>query len=382
MPSAPKAKSGASSGRASGGRAQGNRSPKAKASPRVKNTHQGHSPIDTDADAEEAAGYARHRAAELEEEGRKHISADGDAEARREEDAEHIEHLKRISWGEERKRRNRRNRRDPNDDTEDGEEAARAAQEAVAKGLTGAEGAGKYFQDLPEDRMGDPSLHDPNEMKRILGPSVRFAQHAMLLAQDKMDGGTSRAEAIQYLAQLYDGVGDRSYANKALREFGAATGIMDIYPLEVVEHLMAHVPGFFSKLQRGRFMSTSGPQGYEAKAGEAIPLSYPSDLRIRGFAIKGGDRPGYLLEPTEPVGTYKLVFLTAGRFEVLISAIGKDGCVYLEEFECRIEPGADAPEPSALEKERARQAELQDDIDSEKKKAKKDDLKIHFHRRI
>jgi len=378
---APKAKSGASA-RTSGGRASGSKGGKAKASPNVEAEHMGHSPIDPDADAEEAAGYARHHAAELEEEGRKHVSADAEAEARRQEDIEREENLKRVSWGEERKRRNRQKRRDPDDDTEDAEDAAAAAAEAKAKGLTGADGAGKYFQDMPEDRMGDPNLRDPNEMKRVLGPSVRFAQHAMLLAQEQMDGGTSRGAAIQYLAKLYAGVGDRGYANKALREFGAATGIMDIYPLEVVDHLMAHVPGFFSKLQRGRFMTSSGPEGYQAKAGERITLAYPEALRIRGFAIKDGQRPGYLLEPVDPPGTYSLTFLMPGRFEVLISAIGKNGQVYLEEFECTIEPGEATEELSALQREKSHEVDTEGAAEPEKKKAKKDDLKIHFHRRI
>ncbi len=366
----------AGAGRGAGGRASG--AAKGKNSPNVQVEHSVQSAIDTDADAEEAAGYRRHHATDLEEEVRRNLALEGDNTAKREEELKKQEKLKRVSWGDERKKRGRRDQ----DDTEDGEEAAKAAEDAKAAGLTGADGAGKYFQEVPEDRMGDLSLHDPNEMKRILGPSARFAQHAMLLAQNQMDSSMSRAEALQYLAGLYSSVSDRKYANKALREFGAVTGILDIYPLEVVDNLMENVPGFFSKLQRGTFLSSTGPQGYDAKTGETISLAYPEDLRIRGFAIRGGQRPGYLLEPTDDLGTYKLVFLSPGRFEVLISAIAKDGRVLLEEFECRIKQGKAAEGLAALDRERVLDAESPANAPKEKKKSKRDDLTLNFRRRI
>lgn len=371
----------AGAGRGTGGRASGtSKGAKGKNSPNVSVEHSVQSSIDPDADAEEAAGYRRHHDADLEEEGRRHLFLEGDKETKRQEELKRQDQLKRVSWGEEGKKRRRQ--RPEDDDTEDGEEAAKAAEDAKAAGLTGAQGAGKYFQDVPEDRMGDMTLHDPNEMKRVLGPSARFAQHAMLLAQNQMDSSGSRAQAVQYLAGMYNKVSDRSYANKALREFGAATGILDIYPLEVVDNLMENVPGFFSKLQRGTFLSTTGPRGYDAKTGETIPLAYPADLRIRGFAIKGGDRPGYLLEPSDAPGTYKLVFLTTGRFDVLISAISKDGRVLLEEFECRIAQGEMTDELEALDRERASDVESDSDAPKEKKKSKRDDLTLNFRRRI
>ncbi|MCA9552736.1 MAG: hypothetical protein KC933_22065 [Myxococcales bacterium] len=373
---APKAKPGRVRERPSGD----GKDPKVKGAPKAKNL--GNIPVDTDAD--EHAAFERHHAEELEEETRRHFHAAGESEARRDEGVEHEHHLvERISWGEEKNKRGRRDR----DDTEDAdaEEAAKAAAEAKAKGLASADGAGKYFQDMPEDRMGDLSLTDPNEMKRVLGPSARFAQHAMLLAQNRMDTGGSRAEAIQMLADLYTRLGDRAYANKALREFGPATGILDIYPLEVAAHLMEHVPHFFSKVERGRFMSSSQVDGYRAKVGEPIALAYPPELRIRGFALKDGPRPGYLLEPTDPPGTYALTFLAEGRFEVIISAISRDGRLLLEEFVCAIEAADDADEePTAIRRERTNQAEDAEGDKAERaeKKGKKEDLTFHFPRRI
>ena len=229
--------------------------------------------------------------------------------------------------------------------------------------------------------MGDPNLRDPNEMKRVLGPSARFAQHAMLLAQQDLDAGTSRAEAIHYLASLYARVGDRAYANKALREFGPATGILDVYPLEVTAHLLEHVPGFCQKISTGKVF-TSSVGAYEAEAGDPIRLEYPADLRIRGFAIKGGQRPGYLLEPVDPPGTYTLVFLSPGEFEVLVSALSKDGQLLIEELVCKISASTHDHEAlAAHQRERDFEREAPEP-DATKKKDKKDDLTFHFPRRI
>lgn len=341
--------------------------------------------VDPEEEAQERVAYNKRREADLEEEGRRHATVDADVDAKREEDLELQRRMERASQEEERKRRQRRYQQE-DDETEDGEEAAEKAQAAQEAGYTEGSSVGKYFQDMPEDRMGDLSLRNPLEMKRALGPSVRFAQHAMLLAQHEVDRGVARDDAVKFLAELYLGLGDRGYANKALKEFGPATGILDIYPLEVMDHLLEHVPGFFTKVSRGRFLTSSRTEGYRAKAGEPIRLEYEPSLRIRGFAVEGGARPGYLLEPIEPPGTYQLVFLTPGDFSILISAISKDGRLLIEKLRCAIEPSDEATEP-LLAHEREREHEREEeadgtDDDEPKRKKKDDDLRIHFPKRI
>ena len=326
----------------------------------------------------------RHHDADLEEEAHKRHVHDADSESVRgaEEEEDEVYRVETFAFDDRKKKGRREHDDEEAQPGEDGEAAAEAAQAAVKKGLVGAEGAGRYFQDMPEDRLGDPSLTNPNEMKRVLGATARFAQHAMILAQSKIDAGMTRAEAIAYLAKIYSDLGDRPYAKKALREFGHATGILDIYPLEVIDHLFEFVPGFYVNMQRGRFFTSSTSSRYRVRAGEVIPLTYPPELKIRGFAIKGGDRPGYLFEPTDPRGTYALTFQNAGTFHVLISAIARGRALLIEELVCEVEAGdAAAFEESAAIK-RERTPEVEPKPKEREAEPLETDLRIHLKQRI
>lgn len=290
-----------------------------------------------------AAEIRKHRV-EIEEEARKHSVglAEGIEGPQREEEIDEESRIKGLNFDEKRKKKGRRQQSDDDRDQEDGEEAVALGQAAAAKGLANAEGAGKYFQDLPADRMGDPALTDPNEIRRFLGPSARFAQHAMLLAEARLKQGMPRDEVLGYLASIYVGVTDRAYALKALKAFGCGTGIIDLYPLELMKHLLEHVPSFFNRVSEGWFFSSTAPGGYKGEAGAPIVLTYDPELRIRGFALKGGGRPGYLLEPVDPPGTYHLTIQSPGKYSALISAISKDGQLLIEELEIDVREPAGA----------------------------------------
>lgn len=227
--------------------------------------------------------------------------------------------LEAVSLDEERQRgRKRKQPDDAQDQTEEQDPTELAAQKL---GL--AEGRRHLFEEVGLDRMGDPSLDDPREMRRLLGPSARFAQHAMLLAEQKRAAGATREEALAYLAGLYLRCGDAAYANKALREFGPATGIVDLYPLELVDYLLTHSPSFLAKTSRGSFF-VDLPEQLSGVAGQPVTLRYPPELRIRGFAIRGGGSVGYSFEPKDPPGTHHLTVETPGSFELLISALDRD----------------------------------------------------------
>ncbi|MCK6551479.1 hypothetical protein L6R52_36925 [Myxococcota bacterium] len=357
----------------------------------------------------------RHHAAEMEEEARRlaQLALDPNAAAAALEEKEHEKRIEGLNFDEERKKKGRQQQKDDDrDDREDAEEAVALGQAAAAKGFASAEGAGKYFQDLPPDRLGDQQLTDPNEMKRLLGPSARFAQHAMLLAEERLKEGATRDEAVAFLASLYLGVADRAYANKALREFGCGTGIIDLYPLEVMAHLLEHVPSFFTSVSKGRFFAAPKTGSFKGRTGEPIVLKYPAELRIRGFALKGGAKPGYVFEPVDPPGTYHLTFRTPGHFTVMVSAIAKNGAVMIEELDVDVTLGkADFDEAAAIKREKKHEADQAaeearaaadpttkpadpttkpadpttkpaDPTTKPAEPAKKDDLKINFPRRI
>ena len=368
-------------GRGRDGVSKGGKAPRRRGAGTLKDQGQ----LVSDEELETAAGFARAHAAELEEEGRRHASGDAETERLRaeEDELQRDKKVQGLAFDDEGRRR-RRQRRDDDEDTEDAEAANEAAKAAKDRGLVNAEGAGRYFQDLPADRLGDLSLTDPNEMKRQLGPSVRFAQHAMLLAEAEMQQGADRGQALAFLADLYMRLGDRAYANKALREFGPATGVMDLYPLELLDYLLEFVPGFCHRVRRESFLTASAPDAYRTKAGQTIELTYDPNLRIRGFAIKEGARPGYLLEPVDPPGTYHLVFLSPGAFTVMVSAISKDGQLFIETFDCVVEDGdVDAERLTGLVREKEHERDASETATSGKPtQDKKDDLTIHFPRRI
>jgi hypothetical protein len=334
--------------------------------------------------AERKAAESRHHAAQMEEEARKGVFLEAQSGLSREEELEEQQRVQGLNFDDERKKRGRRQNDENEDEPEDGEDAFALGKDAAQKGLGQNDGAGKYFQDLPDDRLGDLSLSNPNEMKRLLGPTVRFAQHAMLLAEERLKSGIARDEVIDFLASLYVGVADRAYAQKALREFGTGTGIIDIYPLELMNSLLENVPTFFNKVAKGRFFASSTTGKYKSVTGKPIVLTYDASLRIRGFALHGGPRPGYLFEPVDPPGTYHLTFQTPGEFKVLVSAISKNGAVAIEELQIEIAQGADASEEAAaLKRERAHDDAGEVEPAAEPaKEGKKDDLTFHFPKRI
>lgn len=331
-------------------------------------------PQQLNTDAERRAAQQRKHAAELDDEAVKHMHIDDEGQqVKREEEIEEHLRLKGINLDEE---RNKRGQRDGGED-----EDHKEREEEAAKQLGQESGYGKYFEDLPEDQMGDPTLVNPNEIKRKLGPSARFAQHAMLIADQRMKEGMPREEALEFLCKLYLGLGDRSYARKALKSFGPATGILDLYPLEVTEKLLRDVPSFLPKISVGSFLTNSQKKGYEAKTGEVVHLTYPAELRIRGFAIKGGDKPGYLFEPTDPDGTYAVSFSSAGEFEVMVSAMNRTGHVVIEELSFKIE----ASEEDETGETRKALERFKSTIDSEEEESpskKHDDLKVVIPRYI
>lgn len=327
-----------------------------------------------------AAAFERIRAAELDEEARRHFSIDGEAAEKRTDDDENDPRVRvqGLNFDEKRKKRGRRSRDEDEDASEEEEPTAEdAAADAKAAGLVAADGAGKYFQAPEEDRLGDPNLLHPDEIRRVLGPAVRFAQHAMILADHRMQEGASRGEALEFLMNLYLGLSDRTYANRALRDFGPATGIVDIYPLELVDQLFAHVPAFFHRTRKGPVFSVS--KELDMVAGVPATLRYPEGFRIRGFALQGGPRPGYLFEPTEDENAYRLVIQSAGTFTVLVSALTRDGWVQFDEILCRVAEGTGV---MAAFDSRHRKLLDGDGPQTARPTKKNQDLSFHFPKRV
>lgn len=170
---------------------------------------------------------------------------------------------------------------------------------------------------------GDLTLTDPEDIRRLLETPVAYAKHVMILAEAfRRSTGATRAETIEYLSRMFLGLGDWAFGRTALRAFGPATGILDIYPLEVVVHVLDKYPWFLPKCGFSRLFDRTAAE-LSVPVGESMSLKYPENLQIRGFALAGGGRPGYVFEPTADPGRYSLMIDSPGRFEVLVSAVNE-----------------------------------------------------------
>ncbi len=200
-------------------------------------------------------------------------------------------------------------------------------------------------EDRPEP--GEPGLTDPAAIQRRFKSPIGYAKHVMILAEAfRHSTGATRAEALAYLARMFVALPDRAFGRLALKEFGPGTGILDLYPLEVVAHVLERYPAFLPKVGFGRLFSpATGERGTTLRldAGEPFTLVYPAELKIRGFALVGGGRPGYAFEPATEPGRYRLTIDTAGRHSLLISALTRSGHTILDRLEAVVSGEAGVP---------------------------------------
>lgn len=195
-------------------------------------------------------------------------------------------------------------------------------------------------------KAGDPTLTDPADIQRKLGTPIAYAKHVLLLAEAfRHATGATRDEAITYLAAMFCAAPDRTFGRLALKELGSATGIIDLYPLEVVEHLLENYPSFlprvgFGTLFSDRVTSTESPLQLIARVDER--LEYPTGTKIRGFAIRGGGRPGYRFEPADEDDVYLLRIDSGGHYELLISGLLEAGRTVVDRLHVEV-IGANPP---------------------------------------
>lgn len=196
------------------------------------------------------------------------------------------------------------------------------------------------FDENRKPEPGDPSLRDPESIQHALGAPASYAKHVMILAEAfRRTTGASRGEAVSYLGAMFVGLKDRSFGRLALKEFGPSTGILDIYPLEVLEHVLENHPGYLPKAGFGTIFRKDGEEERKlvAKVDEEISLDYPESLKVRGFALKGGGCPGYIFEPGDEPGRYRLVFHSPGQFEVLLSATNRAGYTMIDRIQVDVQ---------------------------------------------
>lgn len=236
------------------------------------------------------------------------------------------------------------------EDEEEPPEEEEIDLELVGEAITSAE-LEEVFDDRSRSRPGDPRLTDPADIQRRLGSPLGYAKHVMILAEAfRQATGASRQEAVDYLAAMFCAAPDHAFGRLALKAFGPPTGILDIYPLEVIECILSKYPAFLPKAGFGRLFADV-PRGEHRAlvliAGEPTELRYPAGMKIRGFALRGGGRPGYRFEPAEDDDAYTLRIDAGGTYTVLVSGLLRSGYTVVDRIE--VEVAGDLPLDDAVE---------------------------------
>jgi hypothetical protein len=205
----------------------------------------------------------------------------------------------------------------------------------------------KILRDPGAERrvFGALALTEPEHMRKTLGTPVRVAKHLLVLAGRMIEKGHERTAVVEYLAGVFLALGG-DFGRRAYKDFAGGIGIGAVYPLEVAEKLIA-LDDKFLPILKCRF--TSGKRWLQGKVKEALPIEYPEDLIITGFALKGGGKPGYQLVPRKEKGKHGLRVFEAGEFKLLLMGVDPMGFERLEELKVTItgQPTASPPAGAA-----------------------------------
>ncbi|MCB9654630.1 MAG: hypothetical protein H6729_10930 [Deltaproteobacteria bacterium] len=203
------------------------------------------------------------------------------------------------------------------------------------------------FESRSEAEPGDLRLTDVKTARNAFPSPLAYARHAVVLAAKfRQSTGATREEALEYLTRLFVALDDPPFTRQALRAFGPDTGIIDLYPLEVFERVLLRFPGLLHKTGFGRVAYVDAPgdeRPYRLRRGMAQTIRYNRNLKLRGFAIRGGGRPGYRFAPIP--GTDDAVSLTIerhGNYAIMLSAITRTGFTIIDRVDIRVAADSDS----------------------------------------
>lgn len=192
--------------------------------------------------------------------------------------------------------------------------------------------------DDPEVEMrvyGTVHLRSAQSLREVFKTPLRIARHLNVLAQRLATSPEQRAGVVSSLAdtivELGPGLGRRS-----LSSFMHGVGIGEVYPLEVLEHIVLHHPRFLPQTGLRPFLTS--PPRLEGEEGVPIEVRCDPALKLTGFALKGGGFPGYAFEPQKEPGCFALNIDTRGRYTLLLLAVDAAKNESLQELRVRVKP--------------------------------------------
>jgi hypothetical protein len=150
----------------------------------------------------------------------------------------------------------------------------------------------------------------------------RVVAHVVRLYDQWTLDGVKRDDAVPKMAAWLAQLSSPQVIRRVLQELESKP-IRDVYPLEILMHLLEHRPDLLPGAKRGAVVGNSDElaSGRKCFAGHAVQVQVPPDTRLKSFALLGGGRPGYEFFPTPgDDNKYTLLIDTPGRFTFALLA--------------------------------------------------------------
>lgn len=151
----------------------------------------------------------------------------------------------------------------------------------------------------------------------------RTASHVVRMFDHWTLDGVPREESVEKMALWMSKLSTPQAVRKVLTEMESKP-IRDVYPLELLIHLLEHRPEVVPNVKKGAVLANLFDLNASQKilAGHGIQLHVPADTRIKSLALLGGTRPGYEFYPTPNCDNrYTLLIDTPGRWVFALLAV-------------------------------------------------------------
>ncbi|MCC7071399.1 MAG: hypothetical protein IT383_08755 [Deltaproteobacteria bacterium] len=204
----------------------------------------------------------------------------------------------------------------------DGFDQGKGQREAYERYLKGNVAADKArFDELRTKGTKDDFRPDkaPADVEAL--GVTRAAGHVVRLFDAWTLDGVGRAEAVEKMATFVGQFSSTTTIKKVLAELESKP-IRDVYPLEIVMHLLDTHPELLPGVRKGSVLGNIGEvaEGKKMIAGLPFSVEVPKDVRLKSFALLGGGRPGYEFAPAVADDKYTLLVDTPGRYAFALLA--------------------------------------------------------------
>ncbi|MDP2341582.1 MAG: hypothetical protein Q8O67_11525 [Deltaproteobacteria bacterium] len=273
----------------------------------------------------EDAGGGSHSVGGAESADELHRRRGGDVEAlweaQREEEVEEVEGHETGATGADSIKRSKGSGDQGSSDGFDDGQQQREAYERLMKGNVKSDA--QRFDELRRKGLKDGFIPEspPAEVERQGVP--RLAAHIVRLFDKWTLDGVPRDESVEKMALWLSQLSTPQAIRKVLAELESKP-IRDVYPLELLMHLLEHRPELLPNVKKGAVLGNLDDLNSSKKifAGHSIQLKVPADTRLKSLALLGGVRPGYEFFPTPNTDDrYTLLIDTPGRWTFALLAV-------------------------------------------------------------